>query len=109
MLSDQDKELNGAKLKNISGTNLWEVDVLIPCCKKQVKFSYCIVFDSSVQINFLGTNVKVLDKTKEMNTRPFYALVDSSLKLQTAFDVIDEGYYFHCLYILQSAIDGNEL
>lgn len=111
MLSDQHKELNGAKLKNISGTSLWEVNVNIPCCKKHVTFSYCIVFDSSVQINvWIIGKMKVFDKTKEVHTITFQTIVDSSLKIQTtSFDNIEEGYYSHCLYILKSAIDDYEV
>lgn len=110
MHSEKLPGIDGAKLGNITGTKLWEVCVIIPCSERNIKYYYCIVFDSSVQLNFgfLG-KVTFVEKPKEFRTVSYYDSTSSSLIIQmAAVDGFKEGFYSHCCYILNSANDGKE-
>lgn len=102
--------LNGKNLKNIFGTKLWETSVCIPSYKYYVDFSYRLKCDSSVRLNLWKFGkVTLIEKSKEVRTDIFRTLVSSSLRTDVLTDNIEEGYYCHCLYILQSACDEKEV
>lgn len=102
--------LAGKYLKNILGTKLWETSVCIPSYIHFVDFFYRFECDSSVRLNLwkLG-RVTLLEKSKEVRTDTFRTPVSSSLRTDVLTDNIEEGYYCHCLYILQSACDEKEV
>lgn len=110
MHSEQLPEIEGARLENIPGTKLWEVCVNISCSERNIKYYYCIIFDSSVKINFgFFGKVTFVEKTKEFRTVSFYDSTSSSLITQmAAVDGFEEGFHSHCCYILKSVKDGEE-
>lgn len=100
----------GKYLTNISGTKLWETSVCIPSDIHYVDFFYRFECDSSVRLNLwkLG-RVTLLEKSKEVCTDIFRTPVNSSLRTDVLTDNIEEGYYCHCLCILQSACVEKEV
>lgn len=110
IISD-DTILNGVYLQNIPGTNLWQSDLYIPFNKRQVEFGVSFIFDSSVQFRIwkLGP-FKVYEQNTELRTSMSRFSVESSLMIKLALDQnIEEEYYSHCLYILKSARDSDDL
>lgn len=110
IISD-DTRLNGVYLQNIHGTNLWQRDFCIPFNKRQVEFGVSFIFDSSVQVHVwkLGT-FRVFEQNTEFKTSISRFSVESSLMIKLALDQnIEEEYYSHCVYILKSARDGEDL
>ena len=107
------KDLDCSELKNIPGYNLWEACLKIPCSLHMIEYQYCMEVDSSIHVDFsfLGS-FKVFDKTKELQTKKFYAKAATSLNCQLAFTASQEemikGYFEHCFYILKSATSGRE-
>lgn len=107
------KDLDCSELKNIPGYNLWEACLKIPCSLHMIEYQYCMDVDSSIHVDFsfLGS-LKIIDKTKELKTKKFYAKAATSLICQLAFTASQEevikGYFEHCFYILKSATSGRE-
>lgn len=96
MHSEKLPEIDGAKLRNITGTKLWEVCVIIPCSERNIKYYYCIVFDSSVQINFgFFGKVTFLEKSKEFRTVSYYDSTSSLIIQMAAVDGFEEGFFIH--------------
>lgn len=105
-LISNDSSINGAYLENIVGTNLWQVYVSIPTTKQRIDFGVSFKFDSSWK---LGT-VKIYEQNKELRTKISSFSVESPLIIQLVLDENrEEEYFSHCLYILKSANDGQEL
>lgn len=105
-----DEERAGKYLENISGTKLWETSVYISSDIREGVFAYCFECDSSVRLHLWKLGKKTLiTKSKEVWTKPFQVPVNSSLRIDVLTDCIVDGYYCHCLYILQSACDEGEV
>lgn len=107
----EDTRIDGVCLRNIPGTILWQGDIFIPFNKQEVEFGVSFIFDSSVQFHFwkFGT-FKVYDQNTEIRTEMSRFSVESSLIIKLAFNQNrEEEYYYHCLYILQSAREGGDL
>lgn len=108
---DFGNEKDEKELKNIPGSNLWEITLNVPCSEQAIRYYYCIEFDLSIQFNFWRFGkFKVLEKSKELNTVVFIYRGESSSEIQLAFDEeIEEGYFSICYHILKSAKSGEEL
>lgn len=107
----EDTRFNGVGLRNIPGTNLWQGDLFIPFNKQEIEFGVSFIFDSSVQFHVwkLGT-LKFVEQYTEFTTEMSRFSVESSLIIKLAcYQNIEEEYYSHCLYILKSARDGEDL
>lgn len=111
-MHSENATIDGTRLKNIICTKLWEVSVVIPWREQSIKYFYCILFDSSVKINFgIFGKRKFLEKTKECKTISYNGSTNSSLLIQIAANDVfeeEEGFYSHCCYIIKSAKDGEE-
>lgn len=99
------------ELKNIPGSNLWEITLNVPSSEQAIKYQYCIEFDLTLQFNLWRFGkFRLLEKSKELNTAVFTYHGESSSEIQLAFDEeIEEGYFSICYHILKSAKSGEEL
>lgn len=106
-----DALLDGVYLDNIVGTNLWQVRFDIPFNEQHVEFGVSFKFDSSLRLHIwkLGT-VKLYDHNTELRTEISRFSVEFPLIIQLVLDENrEEEYCSHCLYILRSAVNGEEL
>lgn len=105
-LISNDSSIHGVYLKNIVGTYLWQVNLSIPTTKQRIEFGVSFKFDSSWKLGAF----KVYERNQELRTKISSFSVECPLFIQLVLDENREQEYFsHCLYILSSANDGDEL
>lgn len=111
MCIEMGEQSDEIELKNITGSNLWEVIFNVPPCEQLVRYYYCIDFDLSVHLNFgYFGKFRILEKNKEFKTGVFISRGESSSEIQLAFcEEVEEGYFSLCYHILKSAISGEEI
>lgn len=100
-------------MNNITGSNLWEIGLIVPCLQPFTKYYFMIEVDSSFYLNFgsLG-KFRIHEKTKVSKTVDFECRRESSLEIQLAFcekTGKKEGYFSLCYNILKFANSGKEL
>lgn len=103
-LKSNDSDIDGVYLENIGGTNLWQGIIRIPTNKQHVEIGVSFKFNSSWR---LGT-VKFHEQNKESKFKTRLFPVESLLIIQSD-ENREAEYCSHCLYILRSAKDSEEL
>lgn len=105
-LISNDSRIDKVYLKNIVGTNLWQVFVSIPITKQHVQFCVSFKFDSSWKLGKL----KVIENNTELETKMSSLSAESPLIIQLVSEENrEEEYCSHLLYILRFANHNEEL
>lgn len=107
------KEMEKLSMQNITDSNVWKGNIIVPCSQQFTKYYFLIEVDSTFYLNFgaLG-RIRLREKSKVYDTITFESRRESSSEIQLAFcenTGKEEGYFSLCYDILKSANSGNEL
>lgn len=107
------KEMEKLSMKNITDSNLWEGNLIVPCSQQFTRYYFSIKVDASFYVNFAFVKkLRIFEKTKVYKTEDFKCRRESSLEIQLALcnkTEKEEGYFSLCYNILKCATSGQEL